>query len=892
MTVVQLDHPGGAATDATSTLGGGTVEGIINKGFEPAADRIALGPNDDGGTRVVELLGRVGDPADIVRGIMINPGGLVSVLGAVIVGAGRPVVDGNGTFYDFHIGLGFALASSIPGRADLAAGGVLGREFFRVLTVDKQRLFVAEPGVRAQTRGVVAPRGVGAEAAGVEIHAAVELDEDVSRRAVGARENGQRAAALHHGNGGLVGIRNRRGAVRVAAIVQAIGVEGRIAIAPVLAGDGDPRHLLESAVGRVALVKRDGRLGPEGGKLRGAPAENEVAAGRDGHGGEVGAVKAGHTAGSPGILVEVGPVAEAVAEGTRLSLRRVVIHHHSHGDLIPGVAAAGGAVRIAVVAALEGEEVAVGPEALLQAAGKVVVDFQDVRDTRVTELAEIGGVGMPRESAARFAEGLGFVIAVGINQPHALAGHVESMLPFFQRGKVAVVAVGVGHAHALGEPAGSGRIEALQAGTRIAESAIEFRAEVVVNQAHARVPVAPVAGWLAEVLAESKGVIARHLVFENGIAVVGVAESTGAVELPLHPAEVAGAVRVLAGAGLLAEEVIRHVLDRVEAEPVGLGAVDRPTRRANQVGTDVLHESPAVGQNVCAGFEADLFIRRPGTQLGPRLIEQDPEISRVAVLVFVIVPGTFEVADERKLRVGRAFRWSEVCVGCLVRDVDQVGQPQVLHLPGAAPIAGVVPLAVESIFGFPEVEILRHHAGIELGLPFASDRGVLIEAGDVEGPVVHDVVEVDPDPEPVRHFHHVPQLGFGAVAGAHRVALVLRSEVEGVPEIIADGQPAGGFGRGRQPEGVVAGLGQLGHFPRHLRPGDVEKLEHRLGVGRRKAPPREDKQNTDDSRQAPPDCGGKLHGGEFQSPRSFSVVKGDGHGFTEKMAYAKTCLLC
>ena len=61
------------------------------------------------------------------------------------------------------------------------------------------------------------------------------------------------------------------------------------------------------------------------------------------------------------------------------------------------------------------------------------------------------------------------------------------------------------------------------------------------------------------------GVIARLLVFENGIAVVGVAETTGAVELPLHPAEISGIAGVLTGSGLLAEKEIRHVLDRIKA---------------------------------------------------------------------------------------------------------------------------------------------------------------------------------------------------------------------------------------------------------------------------------------------------------------------------------------
>ena len=235
---------------------------------------------------------------------------------------------------------------------------------------------------------------------------------------------------------------------------------------------------------------------PQVGRLRGAVAKNEITARWNDDGGQVagGDIEVAHERAvrTARVLVQPGITRKTGRNAARLTGHRVVVHHHDHGDLAGGRAAAGRAVRVAVVAALEGKIIAVGPEALLQAAGEVIVDFQDVRDTRVAELSEIMRVGVPRESAARFAKGLGFVVAVGINEPHALAGHVESMLPFLLRGKVAVVAVSVGHAHALGEPAGSGRIETLQAGTGIAESAVEFRAEVVVDQTHARVPVAPV----------------------------------------------------------------------------------------------------------------------------------------------------------------------------------------------------------------------------------------------------------------------------------------------------------------------------------------------------------------------------------------------------------------
>ena len=56
----------------------------------------------------------------------------------------------------------------------------------------------------------------------------------------------------------------------------------------------------------------------------------------------------------------------------------------------------------------------------------------------------------------------------------------------------------------------------------------------------------------------------------------------------------------------------------------------------------------------------------------------------------------------------------EIGVGRFVGDVDEIGEAEVLHLPGVAPVARVVPLSVEALGGDPEVEVLRHHAGIDV----------------------------------------------------------------------------------------------------------------------------------------------------------------------------------
>ena len=119
-------------------------------------------------------------------------------------------------------------------------------------------------------------------------------------------------------------------------------------------------------------------------------------------------------------------------------------------------AAADGAFGGAVVATFKGNKIAVRPEPLLQAPGKVVVNFENVGNARVVELAKVGGVGVAGESTAGFAEGLGFIVTVGVNQTHPFAGHVVGVLPLLLGGVVAVVAVGMGDAHALGKSAGPG----------------------------------------------------------------------------------------------------------------------------------------------------------------------------------------------------------------------------------------------------------------------------------------------------------------------------------------------------------------------------------------------------------------------------------------------------
>ena len=104
--VIQLSHAGRAATDAARTLGETAVERVVNESLEAGTDGIALGPNDDVSTRLVELLGRGCDAADVVFGVMIDPESSVSPVVALWdVCVGWPVVDDATTADGAHVGL-------------------------------------------------------------------------------------------------------------------------------------------------------------------------------------------------------------------------------------------------------------------------------------------------------------------------------------------------------------------------------------------------------------------------------------------------------------------------------------------------------------------------------------------------------------------------------------------------------------------------------------------------------------------------------------------------------------------------------------------------------------------------------------------------------------------
>ncbi|OQA29469.1 MAG: hypothetical protein BWY59_00286 [Verrucomicrobia bacterium ADurb.Bin345] len=287
--------------------------------------------------------------------------------------------------------------------------------------------------------------------------------------------------------------------------------------------------------------------------------------------------------------------------------------------------------------------------------------------------------------------------------------------------------------------------------------------------------------------------------------IVPVVESARHVELPLGLAAVAGGARILVSRPLLAEEVTRHMLHGIQPQTVHLRAVNQPADGAHEVSADILLE------------EIGVLRKRVGRDVGA--VEPDIAVRRMIVVILRIV----RMAEERDLRMAVAFVAAEVAVGRFVRDVNQVRKVPHLDFPRAAPVHRVVPLPIETVFGFAQVEVLGEHAGIDV------HRRVLVPARHVERAVVHDVVEVHAHPEAVRRADQAEQFFFGSVTRLDGIPLVLAAEVEGVPEVITHRKPAAGLLRRRQPQRVVADFRQLGDLLGDLVPRVVEELEDDLG---------------------------------------------------------------
>ncbi len=75
-------------------------------------------------------------------------------------------------------------------------------------------------------------------------------------------------------------------------------------------------------------------------------------------------------------------------------------------------------------------------------------------------------------------------------------------------------------------------------------------------------------------LAEDHGVIPGTFDVKDRVAEVGVGKAPGLVELLLDAPAVTRVTGILVGPTLHPKKVIGHVFDRIEADPVCLGAID------------------------------------------------------------------------------------------------------------------------------------------------------------------------------------------------------------------------------------------------------------------------------------------------------------------------------
>jgi hypothetical protein len=84
--------------------------------------------------------------------------------------------------------------------------------------------------------------------------------------------------------------------------------------------------------------------------------------------------------------------------------------------------------------------------------------------------------------------------------------------------------------------------------------------------------------------------------------------------------------------------------------------------------------------------------------------------------------------------------------------------------------------------------------------------------------MVHDVVEVNAQPEAMRDSDHFHKFILGAVPRSYRPALVLVAQVERIEQIVPDRKPAHRLGRRRQPQARITRLRNFGNLLGDLSP--------------------------------------------------------------------------
>ena len=384
------------------------------------------------------------------------------------------------------------------------------------------------------------------------------------------------------------------------------------------------------------------------------------------------------------------------------------------------------------------------------------------------------------------------VVGIGIEQRDALAQEVIGILEFTPRRVVIVVALRVHDSHADAETAAITLLITREARAGIAEDVVQVVAQWIVEEPHARIRVFTEAGRLTEMFAEDERVVAGEFAVEIGVALVGVRVAVRQVELKLRLPHVARRVLILVRPALQPEEITGNMLHGIEAQTIAFRLVDQVTDGANDRGVNVFAKGVGVGAQV------DLR----------DIAKAHADSQRIEIVVF----GAVRMPHVERLGCRAAFRRTEIRVGALMRHIHQADERTVLDLPDIVVVRDVVPVPVEATCNRLQVEIGRDSSRKQ------SRRHAGVVARHVGCPVVHHVVEIDPQPKTMGHRYHPLQFILCSVTRGSNAPLVLVAEVERIKEIVADREAAIALGRRREPQARVTRLSDLGQLLADLIP--------------------------------------------------------------------------
>ena len=276
-------------------------------------------------------------------------------------------------------------------------------------------------------------------------------------------------------------------------------------------------------------------------------------------------------------VITVERLAHAVIKGDVAGETVFVVHHKQHRRLVLDGAA------LTIIVALVGDEVLLAPARRRAAARELVVEIDDIGHLIVAELAEIIRIRWRGEIIRR----TGLVVVIRVNFRNALVHEVVRVLQIPVRGTAAGGVVALGEHHALNRN-DCADVALIQPGERpAAERRVHRVAQRRVHQPHPARDVFAVTRRLAEMFAEQQRVVARSLGVEATVAAVvirlaiTVAQRIGAVAMDVIEHRLDRAAVAVERRRRVAEKSRRHMLHRVEPEPVALGFVQRVKHRAD-----------------------------------------------------------------------------------------------------------------------------------------------------------------------------------------------------------------------------------------------------------------------------------------------------------------------